>query len=139
MARDLFHNIVKQALIKDGWTITHDPLKIPKSVTGIKLEIDLGLERIIVAEKEAEKIAVEVKSFLKASTFNEFHSVLGQYLNYLLGLKKVKSSRVLYLAMPQSAYNELSEIALFEDAIKEYGVKLIIFEPIKETIIQWIK
>ncbi|MEL7508697.1 MAG: element excision factor XisH family protein [Cyanobacteria bacterium J06554_1] len=26
MARDVFHQQVKNALIKDGWHITHDPL-----------------------------------------------------------------------------------------------------------------
>jgi hypothetical protein len=25
MARDLFHDLVKQALINEGWTVTHDP------------------------------------------------------------------------------------------------------------------
>ncbi|WP_445304883.1 element excision factor XisH family protein [Microcoleus sp. S36b_A4] len=24
-ARDIYHQVVKQALIKAGWTITHDP------------------------------------------------------------------------------------------------------------------
>jgi len=27
-ARDVYHNTVKQALIKDGWTITNDPLHL---------------------------------------------------------------------------------------------------------------
>lgn len=126
MAKDLYHNVVRNALIKDGWVITHDPLRIPKEITGVKLEIDLGLEKIIVAAKGTEKIAVEVKSFLKSSTFSEFHSVLGQYLNYILGLRKTKSDRTLYLALPKFAYEELSEIALFEDAIKEYNIKLIV-------------
>ncbi len=31
---------------------------------GVDLEIDLGAERIIVAERQGDKIAVEVKSFL---------------------------------------------------------------------------
>jgi len=26
MAKDLFHQAMKTALIKDGWTITHDPV-----------------------------------------------------------------------------------------------------------------
>jgi hypothetical protein len=30
MAKDLFHQAVKQALIKDGWTITSDPLRNEK-------------------------------------------------------------------------------------------------------------
>jgi hypothetical protein len=24
-AKDIYHDVVKKALIKDGWTITHDP------------------------------------------------------------------------------------------------------------------
>ncbi|MEM1122330.1 MAG: element excision factor XisH family protein, partial [Bacteroidota bacterium] len=27
-AKDIFHETVKEALVKDGWIITHDPLKI---------------------------------------------------------------------------------------------------------------
>ncbi len=27
-ARDIYHNAVRNALIKDGWTITHDPLRL---------------------------------------------------------------------------------------------------------------
>lgn len=27
-ARDAYHNAVKQALIKDGWAITNDPLHL---------------------------------------------------------------------------------------------------------------
>jgi hypothetical protein len=25
---DIYHNVVKAALVKDGWTITHDPFTI---------------------------------------------------------------------------------------------------------------
>jgi hypothetical protein len=77
MAKDIYHQAVRNALEKDGWTITHDPFRIPKRVIGAKLEIDLGLEKVIVAEKDTEKIVVEVKSFLKTSLIHEFHSVLG--------------------------------------------------------------
>ncbi len=27
-ARDIFHELVKKALINEGWNITHDPFKI---------------------------------------------------------------------------------------------------------------
>ncbi len=27
-AKDIYHDTVKKALIKDGWKITHDPLKL---------------------------------------------------------------------------------------------------------------
>ncbi len=28
MAKDIYHNVVKTALEKDGWTITNDPLTL---------------------------------------------------------------------------------------------------------------
>ncbi len=61
MARDKFHQEVRQALIKDGWTITDDPLYI--KVGKIPIHIDIGAEKLIGAEKEGEKIAVEIKTF----------------------------------------------------------------------------
>ena len=50
MAKDLFHQAVKTALIKDGWTITSDPLII--RIDRIKLEIDLAAEKVFAAEKD---------------------------------------------------------------------------------------
>lgn len=67
MAKDIYHQLVREALEKDGWTITHDPYILKKKLLGAKLEIDLGLEKIITAEKGIEKIAVEVKSFIEES------------------------------------------------------------------------
>lgn len=65
-AKDKFHGIVKSALEKDRWTITDDPLRIEWGL--VEVYIDLGAEKIIGAEKEGQKIAVEVKSFLAQST-----------------------------------------------------------------------
>ena len=57
-ARDLYHDAVKNALVKDGWTITHDPFIV--EIEGDRLYIDLGAERVIAAEKGTRKIAVEI-------------------------------------------------------------------------------
>ena len=57
---DYFHEVVKTALEKEGWVITHDPLIVPFGA--INLHIDLGAERLIAAEKGSERIAVEVKT-----------------------------------------------------------------------------
>lgn len=61
MAKDRFHQVVKTALTKDGWNITHDPIKI--KVGGVEMEIYLGAERLLAAERGDEKIAVEIKIF----------------------------------------------------------------------------
>ncbi len=75
MAKDLFHQTVKQALIKEGWTITQDPLTI--RIDRVRLQIDLGSEKVFAAEKDGQKIAVEIKSFINPSNVNDFHNALG--------------------------------------------------------------
>lgn len=45
MARDKYHDLVKNALVNEGWEITHDPFRFPRPSRPI--EIDLGAERII--------------------------------------------------------------------------------------------
>ena len=67
-AKDFFHNAVRLALEKDGWLITDDPLRF--IVDSIEFSLDLGAERLIAAEKEGEKIAVEIKSFLGKSAIS---------------------------------------------------------------------
>jgi len=69
-AKDVFHNAVKNALQKEGWLITDDPLFI--RFGGINIYIDLGAEKVIAAEKDGQKIAVEIKSFLEPLPFLSF-------------------------------------------------------------------
>ncbi len=77
-AKDIYHDTVKNALIKDGWTITDDPLVI--SIGKKDLFIDLGAEKLIAAEKDSKKIAVEIKSFIGSSQVNDLKNALGQYV-----------------------------------------------------------
>jgi Holliday junction resolvase-like predicted endonuclease len=67
-AKNIYHNTVKNALIKEGWTITDDPLFI--QFGEVDMYIDIGAERIIAAEKENQKIAIEIKSFLETHGFH---------------------------------------------------------------------
>jgi hypothetical protein len=103
-AKDATHSVVKHALEKDGWTITHDPYYI--KVGGVEMYIDLGAEAIVAAEKAGRKIAVEIKSFLGASSISEFHTALGQFFNYRLALEEKEPDRILYLAVPILTYND---------------------------------
>ena len=85
-AKDLFHESVKRALEKDNWVITADPLKF--KFGKVRFEVDLAADRLIAAEREGEKIAVEIKSFLRASTITDFYAALGQFLSYRLALRE---------------------------------------------------
>ena len=65
MAKDIIHDQVKNALIKDGWTITHDPFTMKYG--DARLFADLAAERTLAAKRNGEQIIVEIKSFLGAS------------------------------------------------------------------------
>lgn len=97
-AKDIFHDAVKHALEEDGWKITHDPLFL--SFGGVDMYIDLGAERILAAERDDEKIAAEIKSFIGPFATTEFSIALGQFLKYQLALEEKEPDRILYLAIP---------------------------------------
>jgi hypothetical protein len=136
MARDAFHQAVRTALIKEGWHIFADPLYLKYGRDG--LQIDLAANRLIVAEREQEKIAVEVKSFTNPSDVNEFHAVLGQYLNYRLALKRFEPERKLYLAIPEDAFERFFSRELARDAVREYGLNLAVYSVKDEVIVKWL-
>jgi hypothetical protein len=100
--QDIYHNVVKNALIKDGWTITHDPLTL--TVGRRDLYVDFGVEQPIAAEKEGRKIAVEVKSFIGPSVVYDLEQALGQYHVYRMILAQDDPQRHLYLAIAESIY-----------------------------------
>jgi XisH protein len=56
--RNIYHEAVKNALIKDGWTITHDPFVLAFGLHN--LYVDLGAEQMLAAEKEERRIAEEL-------------------------------------------------------------------------------
>jgi len=136
-AKDYFHDHVCEALIQEGWTITHDPFVVRVDKTN--LPIDLGAERMIAAEKASEKIAVEVKSFRGPSRIHEFHGVLGQYLNYQLHLQAQEPDRQIYLALPDFVYQEMNEALFFQKALSHFQLQLIVFSPTEKRIEQWKK
>ncbi len=134
-AKDLFHQTVKLALEKEGWSITDDPLYI--NFAEVELYIDLGAEKLLAAEKNNQKIAVEIKTFLYPSAISEFHKVMGQFINYRFALKSEDPDRVLYLAIPREIYESFFARRFVRLIIQEYALKLIIFDSDKEEIVQW--
>ncbi|MTJ10617.1 XisH family protein [Anabaena sp. UHCC 0204] len=136
-AKDIFHGVVKIALQKDGWQITNDPLTI--SVGGVNLSIDLAAEKLIAAEREGQKIAVEVKSFLeRSSAISEFHTALGQFINYRGALRRLQPERVLYLAVPLTTYKTFFQLDFPKDMILENQLKLLVYDVEQEVIFKWI-
>ncbi len=135
-AKDIFHDIVRTALEKDGWTITNDPLFL-KLTQQFKINIDLEAEKFLVAEKATQKIAVEIKSFVGRSAVSEFHLAVGQFLNYRVALEKLASERVLYLAVPTDIYQDFFSDSFVQAVLERYQIKLLVFHVQKEEITLW--
>lgn len=98
---------------------------------------DLGAEKIITAEKGITKIAIEVKSFLNPSVVHDFLLAIGQYKGYESVIKWKKIDRIMYLAMPQFAYDRLILYEFAQEMIKDLDIKLIIFDEQLNSITAW--
>ena len=135
-ARDRYHDVVRQALITDGWTITADPLHLK---WGRKdMYIDLAASQLLAAQKDECKIAVEIKTFIGRSEMDDLEKALGQYVLYVDVLTELEPERLLYLALPIWAYENLFEEPLGQLLLKNKRLRLIVFEPIQEAITQWL-
>lgn len=135
MAKDLFHDVVKTALIKDGWQITDDPLFL--KVGGIDFFIDLGAEKLLAAERDGKKIAVEIKSFISTSSIADFHLAIGQFINYRVALKAVDPERRLFLAVPDIAYQTFFQKEFPRMVIEQYQLELCVYDVENEVILRW--
>jgi XisH protein len=102
------------------------------------LFVDLGAERFLAAERQGEKIAVEVKSFVGASEVENLRDAVGQYVLYQSALAKIEPERILYLAIRQRIYADVFEEEIGRMLLERGIVKLIVFDPKTEVILQWI-
>ena len=135
-AKDRYHDWVKETLVQAGWVVSHDPLSIRIGKIGI--HVDLGLENLLGAEKEQQKIAVEIKGFLNFSKITDFYAAFGQYLCYKVALARKEPDRILYLAVPAPVYQKLFQEVLIQDVLKEYPAKLLIYKLSTQEIQSWI-
>ena len=135
-AKDIYHNTVRTALEKDGWTITNDPLTL--EIGDRSLFVDLGAEKILAAEKQGRKIAVEVKSFLSISPVHDLEEALGQYIVYEDILELSEPERNIYLAVREEVYLDILSEPLGQLLLRKKRLKPIIFDSSREIIIRWI-
>lgn len=134
-ARDIFHDQARHALEKDGWVITHDPLFMQSG--GVDIYIDLGAEYLIAAQKDQRKIAVEVKSFVAPSVISEFHSAVGQYIDYRSALEDEEPERELYLAVPTDMYESFFQLPFVQRVLTRNQIRVVVFDVTQEVIVQW--
>ena len=136
MARDIFHENVKQALIEEGWNVTNDPLTF--KIGKVQVQIDLGAERLIAAEKGEEKIAIEIKTFGNVSFITALYEAIGKYIVYRNVLSLSQSDRTLFLAIPENIYNRFFDEKVIRKTIEDEKIKLVIYNQLTQTITQWV-
>ncbi len=138
-AKDLYHEPFVRALRKDGWIITHDPLTIPFGKRD--LLVDIGAERMVAAERDGVRIAVEIKSFLSPSLVQDLKEALGQFILYSDALldSPADSDRTLFLAVRQETYNDVFGEEAGQKLLQRGRLRLVVFDPTEELILQWIQ
>jgi len=144
--KDTLHELVKQALIKSGWEITDDPYIILYGKR--RLFVDLGVveipnrgqveERIIGAEREGKRIAIEVKEFRGKSMIADLEQAIGQYVLYRLLLNKVESEREIYLAISDIVYSHIFSEPIGKVVINDLPLYLLVVNFERMEIQQWI-
>ncbi len=135
-AKDIYHDSVKNALIKDGWTVTHDPLRLPWGTKD--LYVDLGAKRLVAAQKAEQKIAVEVESFIGDSAVTDLERALGQYILYHDIMAQIEPERVLYLAVREPVFDDLFEAPIGKVLLDNNRIRLIVFNAQWEVITRCI-
>jgi hypothetical protein len=123
-------------LERDGWTITHDPFII--TVVRRRLLADLGAEKKIDLPSGTQKVVIEIKVLGGESFVNDLHRAIGQYQNYRSLLRRLTSERKLYLAIPLNVYEAEFGDEMVRTIISDQQILLLIFDPEKEEIVQWI-
>lgn len=135
--RDVIHDAVKNALIKDGWQITADPYRIVYE--GATLEADIKADKLIVATRENRSIVVEVKSFLQPSFIHEFVAACGQYQAYVFLLQANQQPETVYMAVNNEVYDKEFAREAVQFLMKRFELRLLVVNIEQEVIWQWIE
>lgn len=134
---DANHTLVKQALIRDGWRVTHDPYKV--RYEGISLYIDMGAQKALSEAEHA--IAIEIKEFGGNSAITDLYQAIGQYATYRLLLARLNIQRSLYLGISDATdatYGRVFDTSIGRAVITDMTLQLLIIDLEAGEIKQWI-
>jgi hypothetical protein len=135
-AQDLYHDVVRDALRKDGWRITHTALQLKTGAESSAGELWKG--PWLIADKDERKVAVAVNSFVGRSNPTDIIQMWGQLALSRPRLHAMDSDRVVYLAIRQATYSACFAEAEGELLLEKEHMQLIVFDPRAEAIVQWV-
>ena len=134
--RDLYHDLVRNALRQDGWRITHNVLPL-------KVGAEIGAEalwatQLLAADKDERKIAVAVNSLVGRSDPADLTRALGQLALSRPRLHAREADRVLYLAVRSATYSACFTGLDGMRLLERQHMQLIVFDPRTEMIVHWL-
>ncbi|MEG3978451.1 element excision factor XisH family protein [Microcoleus sp. herbarium8] len=135
-ARDIYHDAVKSALIKDNWRSAADPYLI--QCEDIDLTADIADARLIAAEREGHKIVVNIECFVGRSLMTDFHLAVGRYKLYQMLVEKTAPEYELYLAIDDITYNNFFRREGIDFLVRATQIKMFVVNIDEEDIVQWI-
>ncbi len=93
---------------------------------------------MLAADRDSEKIVVEVKSFTRASDMKDLEDALGQFVLYAQLLKRYAPERTLYLGVTEDVRKTVFEEEAGQILIEDGIIRLVTFNPVEEVIVRWI-
>ncbi|MEH2422320.1 MAG: XisH family protein [Nostoc sp.] len=135
-AKDIYHEAVKNALIKDGWTIIADPYFL--QYKDAELYTYFFVEKALLVEQKGRKIVVEINSFISPSPMKDFENTLGQYILYRDILQLANKNYEIYLAIRDTIFDTFFQRKSIQAVVKRNQIEFIIFNNEREEISLWI-
>jgi hypothetical protein len=143
--RDAIHNIIRQALVNEGWEITDDPYVISYGERFLFIDLAARLDvlngiagRFIGARRGSSRIAIEIKEFRGNSAIADLEQAIGQYVLYQLLLKQVDPDRELYLSVTDKTFEGIFSEPIRELVMRELPMKLLIVDVEAVEVKRWI-
>ena len=134
--QDLYHDVVRDALRKDGWRITYTALQLKAGAESSAGELWEG--PWLIADKDERKVAVAVSSFVGHSSPADITQAWGQLGLSRPQLHALDSDRVVYLAIRQATYSACFGGTEGELLLAKEHMQLLVFDPRAEVIVQWV-
>jgi hypothetical protein len=134
--RDPYHDLVKNALRKDGWRVTYDVLPLKRRTVSEAGES--WTMQLLAADKDERKIAVAVNSFIGRSDLATLSQALAQLALSRPRVHAVESTRVLYLAVRQATYTTCFTEPEGRLLLARQPTPLLVFDPRTEAVVQWV-
>jgi hypothetical protein len=132
-AKDHYHDAVKRALIKDGWTIDNEQVLFIIADRHVWIDIQAS------KATETATILIEVKGFEGPSQVEQLVEAVGKYTVYRAVVDDAGGKNIpLYLAIPEKAYRGVLEERIGIVVRQQVQLKLLVFNLDSEEITTWI-